>query len=114
MNELTDELKKQFILPQDELFNLYKFGQIGKPKAEVKEELLRDLEWLHTSTGKHASVDTLAKKLYLTKKPKELFKLKLALSAFFVLEELKGKTDYRYDAFYASILKILQPLFLKT
>lgn len=73
-------------------------------KLAILELMLEDLRWLRDNTEKHASIDTLAKKLYLKEKYPELNKLKSALSIFLVLEQLINSADKRYDAFFASIL----------
>lgn len=71
---------------------------------EYKNHLLESLRWLKDECEKHASIDTLAKKLYLKDRTHpNLIRLKFATSAFFMLEQLK-KLDSRYDSFLASIL----------
>jgi hypothetical protein len=52
----------------------------------------------------HASIDTYAKKLFITKKRREYEILKVVLSSLFVYLQFQIPTDYRYDAFFASIL----------
>lgn len=78
---------------------------VEKSRKEILNLLLDDMSWLKVETEKHASVDTLAKKFFITKKKQDLDRLKIALSAFFILEQARNKIDYRYDAFYASLLK---------
>lgn len=82
------------------------FTQDGIPytSKQAKESLLKDIAWLKEETRRHATIDTFAKKLYLTNKSDEYQKLKLILSIFFVIEQLVGKADSRYDTFLASIL----------
>ncbi|MBL7129057.1 MAG: hypothetical protein ISS16_08745 [Ignavibacteria bacterium] len=92
--------KSTFIFSKDE-----KFDNISdKSKTEIKEMLISDLEWLANESSKHASIDTFAKKLFLKNKHNELLKLRLELSVFFIIEQLRYKPDDRYDFFYASIL----------
>lgn len=65
-----------------------------------------DIVWLKDEAGKHTSIDTFAKKLYLQKDFSNLKKLKLILSCFFLYLQTK-KFDKRYDSFFASILNDL-------
>jgi len=82
------------------------FTQDGIPytSEQAKESLLKDIAWLRDETRRHATIDTFAKKLYLTRKSNDYQKVKLILSIFFVIEQLIGKADSRYDTFLASIL----------
>jgi hypothetical protein len=73
-------------------------------KQEIQRLLVDDLEWLLDLSVKHASVDTAAKKLFIKGNWGGLTRMKVALSIFFIFEQLKNKPDYRYDAFYASLL----------
>jgi len=74
-------------------------------KLEIQNLLITDLEWLLDLSSRHASVDTAAKKLFIKGNYGGLTRLKVALSIFFVFEQLKKKPDYRYDAFFASLLQ---------
>ena len=58
------------------------------------------------ASANHASVDTFAKKLYIKESYTELNRLKIALSVFFVFEQIINKTDLRYDTFFASLLSV--------
>jgi len=84
------------------------FTDVGEGNIifEIRDKLVSDLKWLHENVSKHSSIDTLAKKLYLTKKSEDLDRLKFAFSAFLAyLQSCKGGTmDRRYDTFLASIL----------
>lgn len=75
-------------------------------KNKLQNEFIEGLKWLQNQCLNHASVDTFAKKIYLTEGDSyRLKKMKLLLSCFFVYEQAANKPDNRYDAFYASILK---------
>jgi hypothetical protein len=74
-------------------------------KKEIQNLLINDLEWLLDLSSRHASVDTAAKKLFIKGNYGGLTRLKVALSIFFVYEQLSNKPDYRYDAFFASLLQ---------
>lgn len=73
-------------------------------KEEYQRQIIQDLEWVSIEAKKHASVDTLAKKMYLKEEFKSLDRLKVALSIFFILEQSRVEPDIRYDTFFASIL----------
>jgi hypothetical protein len=68
--------------------------------------LIDDLKWLLKNSKNHASIDTFAKKLFLTQKEygDDYIRLKAALSAYFVLKQLPTKVHSRYDSFFASLL----------
>lgn len=67
--------------------------------------IISGIKSLAELSSKSASIDTLAKKYFLKGNTKELNDLKLHLSTYFNLEQAKSRTDYRYDAFFASILQ---------
>ena len=71
---------------------------------DTKKVLLRDLRWLYDGTIKHATIDTFAKKLFLTGKSEEYNKLKKLLAIYFIIEQVINKPDSRYDTFLANIL----------
>ncbi len=81
-----------------DIFNV----KINKRKAQT--ELVSDLEWLYTESIRHASIDTLAKKLYVKRQENELKRLKAAFSVFLIFEQTLNSYDKRYDTFFASIL----------
>lgn len=66
--------------------------------------LLRDLTWLKTECANHATIDTFAKKLWLTRKHDEYLKLKKLLAIYFIIEQIINVPDSRYDTFLANIL----------
>ncbi len=68
-------------------------------------EVQMDVEWLKNSCKAHASVDTLAKKLFIKQDGLSLDRLKRTLSIFLLYEQLKNKADMRYDSFLASVIK---------
>lgn len=71
---------------------------------EIREKLIEDLHWLQKESARHATIDTFAKKLYLTKKNKEFYKVEMLLAIFFIIEQVINKPDGRYDSFLANIL----------
>lgn len=108
MNELADHWikgenrNKNLLLSENEFFSNFP----SKSKREYQNQLLDDMKWLSTEAAKHASVDTLAKKFFLkgTSERKNLWRLKNALSMFFIFEQTRFPADIRYDSFFASIL----------
>lgn len=72
-----------------------------KDLSDMSSELI---EWGRQATL-HYSVDTLAKKLFLTNKQDELWRLKAAMSAFFMIEQAASRAAPRYDSFFAAILE---------
>lgn len=81
-----------------------------KTKREYQLEMIESLKWMMEASRNHASVDTFAKKLFIKKKFKELIRLKIALSVFFICEQALNKVDYRYDAFFASLINDINKL----
>lgn len=73
--------------------------------SEAQKSLEHDFAWLIDNTRRHATIDTFAKKLFLTKQIAEYTKLKRLLSLFFKTEQLINRPDGRYDTFLASVLQ---------
>lgn len=74
-------------------------------RAQVKK-YTDDLMWLIGEISDHASVDTFARKLFLTRKTEEYNFLKFLVGEFLTYEQLVKGLDKRYDAFFASVLKL--------
>lgn len=64
----------------------------------------KDLEWLSSEASKHASVDTLAKKLFFKNDSINLNRLKSILTSYFLIQQGLQHVDMRYDSFLATIL----------
>jgi hypothetical protein len=73
-------------------------------KRVFQLKLIDDLNWLLNESGRHSSVDTMAKKLTIRRKFNDLERLKRVLSVFFIFEQAQKPPDERYDTFYASII----------
>jgi len=71
----------------------------------VKQHLIEKVAWLIEMLKYHASIDTYAKKLYFKNDFDNLRILKSVLSCFFVGIQSINPVDYRYDSFFASIIK---------
>lgn len=72
---------------------------------DAQSALVDDLKWLYDNTKRHATIDTFAKKLFLTGKKDDYIKLKRLLSIYFKTEQLINRPDSRYDSFLASVLQ---------
>ena len=71
---------------------------------QAKSQMLYDIDSVMRGIKEHATIDTYARKLYLTRRHRELEQLKALLCAFFLWEQLEHKPDGRYDAFLANVL----------
>lgn len=71
---------------------------------EIRHKLIEDLLWLQKESARHATIDTFAKKLYLTNKQEEFYKVEMLLAIFFIIEQVINKPDGRYDTFLANVL----------
>ena len=70
-----------------------------------RRDMLYDIDQLIKGIQEHATIDTYARKLYLTGRTREFQKLKSVLCAFFVWTQLEYKPDGRYDTFLANVLE---------
>lgn len=68
-------------------------------------DLEGDLAWLIEIEKNRASIDTVARSFHLQGNANDLRKLKIALSAYLLLEQAEKPVDKRYDLFLASILE---------
>lgn len=71
----------------------------------ARRDMLYDIDQLINGIQEHATIDTYARKLYLTGREREFQKLKAVLCAFFVWAQLEYKPDGRYDTFLANALE---------
>lgn len=68
------------------------------------EQLAEDINWLHKESGRHATIDTFAKKLYVIGKDDDYCRLKRAFTIYLMWEQMNNPPDIRYDSFFAAIL----------
>lgn len=73
------------------------------PEVEIKE-LLRDIEWLINEAKNFSTIDTLAKKLFLTNEIQKYEVLKRILLLYFNYRQATKPVDQRYDNFFATLL----------
>jgi len=85
-----------------EFMNTYRTD--GYSVNRARDELTKDIDELYVASKEHATIDTYAKKLYLTRRQNEFERLKNVLSAFFVWIQMESKVDQRYDTFLANVL----------
>lgn len=114
VDEIPDRLKKLIDLLETEEFKLDEnstFADLkladSKTKYDYQKELIASLKWMLQESKSHASIDTFAKKLSIKRDATSLKKLKIAMSVFFIIEQILNKPDHRYDTFYSSILSDL-------
>jgi hypothetical protein len=97
LEKLRNELFSFFSEQQDH-------GGFDVPPGKIPElEILHMLESLAKICKTHYSIDTYAKKLYLTD-PAAFRMLKLDLSIYFTLRQVLADPDKRYDNFFSSII----------
>ena len=78
----------------------------GSELNQERMNLIRDIDGVAKAAKEHATIDTYAKKLFLTERESEFKRLKNVLSAFFVWAQMIGNPDQRYDTFFANILQL--------
>lgn len=80
-----------------------RFSQLLTSPGEMLNELEQDLKWIIDESHNHSTIDTFAKKLFITSDSKTR-NLKAALSCFFLFQQALYGIDHRYDTFFASII----------
>lgn len=71
---------------------------------QLRAECLKTINRIERICNQHSSIDTFAKKLFISNQDKEYRKLKIDLSFYFTLIQILNLPDKRYDNFWASIL----------
>jgi len=61
------------------------FHDIDHKPSEIQERFVQDIRWLAKECKEHSSVDTFARKLYLSNRTKELIKLKAKIHLHYFL-----------------------------
>jgi hypothetical protein len=106
---LVKEMPESLKLLRSDLQNKYELTlpgasrTLGNSFQQRLYPLFDDLGWLSDAALRHASIDTFAKKLYVTDSSADLLKLKAVLTCFFLIKQATGEPDKRYDSFFASI-----------
>lgn len=69
-----------------------------------KQKFAIDRDWFYNESLKHKSIDTFAKRLFLTKDD-NLKRLKALMSLYLTTIQIPQNYDYRYDSFFATMLE---------
>lgn len=104
VNGMAEDL--QNMLPKiQELYVVYDdmSGFYTTVKDDISQKIITLFTKLSEACIEHYSIDTYAKKLFLTD-PSEFKSLKLSLSLYFTLKQILTPPDKRYDNFFSSIL----------
>jgi len=93
-------------VPTDgEMVFQHSYRQSASNIESERRDMLYDIDQLIKGIQEHTTIDTYARKLYLTGRIHEFQKLKSVLCAFFVWTQLEYKPDGRYDTFLANVLE---------
>ena len=103
--EKVKEVFEQLVFKEDDVVK-NETTNASKSCRECQRILVKDFKWLIKNTKKHATIDTFAKKLFLTGQEESYSKLKRLLSMFFKVEQLINPPDHRYDSFLASVVQV--------
>lgn len=105
LEEYTSKIEKAEIDPNLCYSNINS-SQSKEEFEKIRAQFLEDLRWFHSECSNHSSVDTFAKRLFLTDNYFNLSLAKFIISEFIFHEEISHGTDRRYDTFFASILSL--------
>lgn len=110
----------------EEVLEYLKGQKIPDDKVSASTAIINELQWLLQTAGNYYTIDTLAKKFYLTSDYSNLKKLKKSLIIYFALEQFvnipsktktkenynfkKESSDKRYGSFIAAITKKRYPI----
>lgn len=72
--------------------------------GKAKKKLVEGLHWLRANS-EETTIDTFAKRLFLTEQIDDYIKLKRLLSIFLLTEQLVNRPDSRYVNFFTSVLQ---------
>lgn len=103
------EFRKSFlkvVVPHDEINFWGLFRAKSYDVEQSRQRMLEDIDSLVTGIQEHATIDTYARKLYLTQNQKDFEKLKDVLCIFFLWEQAGHGPDNRYDTFLANVLEM--------
>jgi len=104
-NEILIQLDK--ILMGTHGFEIANYSGIERNLIRIQNK--RILEKIFNICDNHSSIDTYAKKLYISRDKTKYYELKNDLSYYFTLVQILKKPDKRYDNFWASILSNSKP-----
>jgi len=106
ISEFIKTIKEEkYKLPENESYGEELNINPKKSKYQTQTEFISNLRWLYEECKRHESIDTFAKKLFISNENDQLLKLKATLSAYLIFEQARNSIDMRYDSFFASIIK---------
>lgn len=110
--QLKDRIQALIDKLRDDEFNIIEQPNLieNKPNSHLIQKFIDDLSWMNELNSNHYSIDTVAKKLFLTGENLNYQRLKYILSNYFLIEQKLNKPDNRYDFFFASVLSHLHKL----
>lgn len=76
----------------------------NNPDKQTLKNLADDINWLHKESSRHTTIDTFAKKLYVTDQDDDYCRLKRVFTIYLMWEQINNNPDIRYDSFFAAIL----------
>lgn len=94
------------VVPQGEIYFWDLFRTNTHDVEQSKQRMLEDIDSLIAGIQEHATIDTYARKLYLTHNQRYFEKLKDVLCIFFLWEQAGHGPDNRYDTFLANVLEM--------
>lgn len=100
INQIPESIKLIFRL----IRNYRESNVLKEPIISVVNEMYENFEWLIENSRVHSTIDTFAKKLFITRNRIGLEKFKKTVTILFLFEEMRNDVDKRYDSFFASIL----------
>lgn len=103
LNDFHNHTLREFKFP-DEPFEI-PFERIKLSQQKVHVKYMKDLRWLMKEMANHSSIDTFARKLYLTHNKDALRKVKAVVDIYLTTLQLFEGIDLRYDTFFATILR---------
>ncbi|MBI9055118.1 MAG: hypothetical protein JEY96_14950 [Bacteroidales bacterium] len=108
VDQIPERIDAMIKLLQEDEYKLsekakYAILNVEETKFQIQTIFIRSLEWLWKHIMNHASIDTFAKKLYVTRKTDDYNLLKATLTSFLLLEQFKNPIDKRYDSFFAAL-----------
>jgi hypothetical protein len=92
--------KKEFHLP-----DYYSYLRIEDSLLKIQGNLIKDFDWILNERKTNSTIDDFAYCLFRDGNLDKLTNLKLALTVYFICQQLQYPYDFRYQVFLESILK---------
>ncbi len=115
VDQIPERIIKMIELLEDDEYKLsdsemFAIPNVDENKYQIQSMLIESLRWLWKHVMNHASIDTFAKKLYVTRKTDDYNRLKATFTSFLLLEQFKNPIDKRYDSFFAALSEKGSPI----